>query len=222
MPEKEKELIDKKELSVDLPGFKLKLYVAADIEALITDVNDEDQVPCWADVWPAAYGMAYFIWEEIAFMPGESVLELGAGMGLPGIVCALKGADLTLSDFNPLALKMASENARLNGLSVKILQEDWRTFACREKYDYILASDILYDPKLNPFLGEIFLNNLKPEGKIIISHPERKATFDFLETWFNPGLFFQEICTREVELADALLPRYKILIHFLKSRPRIT
>ncbi|RJX29450.1 MAG: methyltransferase domain-containing protein [Dethiobacter sp.] len=213
----EEDMIEKKELTVLLPGRELKLHVAADIEALITDVNDEDKVPCWADVWPAAYGLAYFIWENIDFRPGESVLELGAGMGLPGIVCGLKRADLTLSDFNPLALEMAGENARQNGLNVTLLEEDWRTFACREKYDYILASDILYHPQLNPFLGEIFINNLKPAGKIIISHPERKATYDFLEAWYDHSLFSQEKLIREVELTDALLPRYNIVIHVFKS-----
>lgn len=209
--------IEKKELTVHLPGCELKLQVAADIEALITDVNDEDKVPCWADVWPAAYGLARFIWDNIAFKPGESVLELGAGMGLPGIVCALKNAGVTLSDFNPLALEMAGENARQNGLSIKLLQEDWRTFASRDKYDYILASDILYDPKLNPYLGDIFLHNLKPAGKILIAHPERKATYDFLEAWYDPGLFTQKRHICEVELDDSLLTHYKIVIHFLQS-----
>lgn len=213
----EGERIEKKKLTVHLPGRELNLHVAADIEALITDINDEDKVPCWADVWPAAHGLACFIWESMDFMPGESVLELGAGMGLPGIVCGLKGAELTLSDFNPLALEMAGENARQNGISVKLLQEDWRNFAGREKYDYILASDILYDPKLNSFLGDIFLNNLKPSGKIIISHPERKATYDFLETWYDHSLFLQERFVREVELTDSLLPRYMIVIHVLTS-----
>jgi predicted nicotinamide N-methyase len=127
----ENEYIEKKELIISLPGRELKLYVAADIEALITDVNDEDKVPCWADVWPASYGLAYFIWETIDFSPGESVLELGAGMGLPGIVCGLKGAKLTLSDFNPTALGMAGDNARINGLDAELLQEDWRKLSCK-------------------------------------------------------------------------------------------
>ncbi|NMB41884.1 MAG: methyltransferase domain-containing protein [Firmicutes bacterium] len=209
------EKIKKKKLTVNLPGRELTLYVAADIEALITDVSDEDKVPCWADVWPAAYGLAYFIWESVDFTPGEKVLELGAGMGLPGIVCGLKGAELTLSDFNPLALEMAAENAGRNGIEVNFLQEDWRSFSSRKKYDYILASDILYDPKLNPFLGKIFHNNLKPSGKIIISHPKRRATYDFLEDWYDRSIFSQECFTREVELADSLLTNYLIMIHIL-------
>ena len=215
----EKELIKKKELIYHLPGQKLRLYVVENIEALITDVSDPDQVPCWADIWPAAYGLACFLWEEVHFLPGERVLELGAGLGLPGIVCGLKGARAVLSDFNPLALAMARENACRNGVSVELLQEDWRTFACREQFDYLLAADILYDPKLNPFLGEIFCHNLKPGGRVIISHPERRVTDDFLEKWHDPQLFTQHKTFREVELEGTLLPRYNITIHVFRSLP---
>ncbi len=217
----ENEYIEKKELVISLPGRELKLYVAADIEALITDVNDEDKVPCWADVWPAAYGLAHFIWETIDFSPGERVLELGAGMGLPGIVCGLKGAKLTLSDFNPTALRMAGDNARINGLDADLLQEDWRKFACQDKFDCILASDILYDPKLNPYLGKIFSNNLKPGGKILISHPGRKATYEFLDKWLDNNLFQEKKHLREIELQDALLPRYNIVIHLISAPEHI-
>lgn len=211
------EHIQKKELVISLPGRELKLHVAADIEALITDVNDEDKVPCWADVWPAAYGLARFIWDTLDFTPVEKVLELGAGMGLPGIVCGLKGAKLTLSDFNPTALAMAGDNARENGLDVELLQEDWRMFTCEDKFDYILASDIMYDPKLNPYLGEIFSNNLKPGGNILISHPGRKATYEFLEEWVKYKIFQEKKFFWEVELEDSLLPRYNIVIHLLRS-----
>jgi len=208
-----------KELIVSLPGRELIFHIAADIEALITDVNDEDKVPCWADLWPASYGMAYYIWDNVDFSPGEKVLELGAGMGLPGIVSALKGANLTLSDFNPTALEMAGENARLNGVEAVLLQEDWRVFSSKEKFDYILASDICYDPKLNYFLGKIFLNNLKPGGKVIISHHDRKATKMFINEWFeqNRVNFQQESYLRKVVLADSLLPCYDIVIDILRS-----
>lgn len=207
-----------KEIIVDLPGRELKFMVVEDIEALITDVSDPDQVPCWADIWPAAYGMADYLWDKMSFAPGESVLELGAGMGLPGIVCGVKGARAVLSDFNPTALQMSGENASRNGVQAELLLEDWRTFSCREKFDYLLAADVLYDPLLNPFLGQIFHNNLKPGGTIIISHPRRAATEEFLENWYDASLFTHRRVLREVEVEGMLLPSYRIALDFYQSR----
>lgn len=217
MPENEP--IRKKEIIYDLPGRELKLCVVENIEALITDVNDSDKVPCWADIWPAAYGLARYLWDEVHFSSGQRVLELGAGLGLPGIVCSLKGAQAVLSDFNPLALELAQENARRNGAKVELLLEDWRTFACREKFDYLLAADILYEPRLNPFLGEIFERNLTPGGKLLISHPERQVTADFLEEWCDPQFFTQQKIFREVVLEGTLLPSYNIAIHICSFLP---
>ena len=215
----ENKLIKKKEITYHLPGRELKLSVVENFEALITDVSDPDKVPCWADIWPAAYGLASFLWEEIHFLPGDRVLELGAGLGLPGLVCSLKGAHTVLSDFNPQALAMARDNAARNGVAVELLLEDWRTFACRDQFDYLLAADVLYEPRLNPYLGEIFCRNLKPGGTLLISHPERKATADFLEEWSDPRHFTQRQVFREVELEGTLLPRYKIAIHIYRYLP---
>ena len=210
-----------KEILVSLPGGRrLNFLMAEDIEDLITDLSDEDKVPCWADIWPAAHGLSYYLWEKPNLGAEAKVMELGAGMGLPGIVCALKGADVTLSDFNPTALEMAAENARRNKLKVTLLQEDWRSFQCRERFDLLLASDILYDPKLNPFLGRIFTRNLKPGGTVCISHPDRKATREFVENCKEYGLREEDRQFREVELSGTLLPRYNIVINLLQADPR--
>ena len=88
MPQKEG--VKKKEIIVNLPGQELRLAVVEDIEALITDVSDPDQVPCWADIWPAAHGWLILSGKRCNFPPGEC-FGMGAGMGLPGIVCGLKG-----------------------------------------------------------------------------------------------------------------------------------
>lgn len=207
-----------KELVVTLPGKELKLFVTADFEGLITDLTDEDKVPCWAEVWPAAYGLARHLWEQTRFSPGEEVLELGAGMGLPGIVSGLKGARVTLSDFNRQALEMSRVNARANGVEAHFLEADWRSFAPGKKYDCMLASDILYDPKLNPYLGDIFQRNLKPGGRIFVSHPQRPATDLFLKDWYNPALFEEEVFWEVVELQNSLLPRYHIAVHLFSGR----
>ncbi len=214
---KERNPVRKKELLFSLPGGReLRFLVAADIEALITDLSDADQVPCWADIWPAAHGLAHHLWDDLQIGPGKRVIELGAGMGLPGIVCALKGARVMLSDFNQTALEMSAENARQNGLHVELQLADWRSFHCREEYDYILASDILYDPVLNPFLGQIFAQNLKPGGEVLIAHPDRRVTREFVENCAGYGLLEQQRHLRLVELADSLLPRDRIIINVLQ------
>ncbi len=209
--------VKKKKMIVDLPGGRQVVFeIAENIEDLITDLSDEDKVPCWADIWPAAHGLAHYLWEEEAIGPGKRIMELGAGMGLPGIVCALKGAEVTLSDFNPTALEMAAENARQNGIKVRLLQEDWRSFRCREQFDFILASDILYDPKLNPFLGQVFSQSIHSGGTVLVAHPHRKATREFIEDCAVYGLREVKRELREIELTGTLLPRYKIVINALQ------
>ncbi len=207
--------IQKKEVLIPLTGRELKLQVVDNIEDLVTDVSDEDKVPCWADIWPAAYAMAHFLWDELPLLPGETVLELGAGMGLPGIACATRGCRVTLSDFNPTALELAGENARRNFLEVELLREDWREFRCLRKFDLLLASDVLYDPKLNACLAGIFQENLEAGGRIVVSHAQRRVTYEFLEAWLSGRNFQEELFMREVEVTGMLLPRYKIAIHIL-------
>ena len=54
-------------------------------------------------------------------------MEIGCGLGLPGIAALSKGLRVTFSDYDPLALRFAADNARANGFTdFKVLQLDWR------------------------------------------------------------------------------------------------
>lgn len=196
-----------------LPGKNLKLSVVEDIEALITDPNDPDKVPCWADIWPAARAMGLHIWEKLD-LKGASVLELGCGLGLPGVVAGLKGAEVTFSDFNPDAVDLALTNARLSELSkTKGFVGDWRNFQLKEQYDYILASDICYEPNLNIFLEDIFVSNLKEGGKLLVSHPERAETVTMLERLRKSAAWEEEAFHIPITIEDSLFPHYVITIN---------
>ena len=206
--------MEKKDEIIILNGHSLTVRVVRDIEAIITDPDDEDKVPLWADIWPAARGMAQYIWEYMDFNDTQ-VLELGAGVGLAGVVAALRGAKLTVTDYNEQALDLTQENLVLNGIEDAIsFLGDWRSFALEKQFDWIIGSDVLYDPKLNIHIRDIIKNNLLPEGKLLFSHPGRKPTYEFIDYLVSIG--FQENRLQiPVEIDDPFFPYYNISVHLL-------
>jgi nicotinamide N-methyltransferase len=67
-------------------------------------------------LWNSAILLADMISSGLAPVYGETVLELGAGAGLPGILAALEGAELVvLSDYDsPPLLSNLSHNVEQN------------------------------------------------------------------------------------------------------------
>jgi methyltransferase-like protein 23 len=203
-------------LDIELNNKVIPLAVAAEPEQLIGDLSDPDQTPCWAVVWPAARALACYIWGEPG-LQGSSVLELGAGVGLPGVVCGLKGAAVAFSDFQPLALELCEQNARLNRLTdYRLLLEDWRMYSNRERFDLVLASDIAYEPRLLPHLKAVLLQSVKRGGALYITHDQRPVTFSFIEEILASGLFTEERLAVPVTVEDPLRPHYQIELHILK------
>ncbi|MFA7468665.1 MAG: methyltransferase [Desulfotomaculaceae bacterium] len=211
--------IETKETTFELPGRQVSLLLVKDIEKLITDPGDEDQVPCWADIWPAARGAAHWIWEHLRF-DGDELIELGAGLGLPGIVCGLKGARVTFSDFNPLALELAAANAKRNDLNVfSTLQADWRTYQPPKKYNWVLGSDIFYDPKLNVHLLQLMPKLIAPGGYVLAAHPGRPATNEFLQALRTTlDVAEEQEAVIPVIIDDPYFPYYEIRIHCIKTK----
>lgn len=206
-----------RQIEVNLDGERLPLLVA-DLSSLKFDPEDPDQVPCWAEAWPAAHGLACYLWHQGERLRGRTVLELGAGAGLPGLVCGLKGARVSFSDFQPLALELCGLNARLHGLDgYRLLLEDWRAFSCRERFDLVLGADIAYEPRLMPYLQEVILGAVNPGGAVLLSHPGRPQGLEFARLLLETGRFCEERAHVPVTVADRVLPYYTILIHDLRA-----
>ncbi len=135
--------------------------------------------PFWAAVWSAAPALAECVARK-RWPPGTSALELGCGVGLSGLAALAAGISVTFSDYIPLAVSLALENARRNGFSAaRGLQLDWNDPPTLEPFPLVLASDVLYEKKLHAVLLATIDRVLADNGECWIGDPLRSAATDF-------------------------------------------
>jgi predicted nicotinamide N-methyase len=123
-------------------------------------------VPYWSVLWRSGVALA----EEVAEaeLSGRRVIELGCGLGLPGIAAARAGASVTAVDQEPEAIELLERNAALNGVEVEARVGDWNdpvALAARGPFDLVLAADVLYEQGAAAALATA-LPGLAPEAWI--------------------------------------------------------
>uniref|UniRef100_A0A7N0TUV4 Methyltransferase-like protein 23 n=1 Tax=Kalanchoe fedtschenkoi TaxID=63787 RepID=A0A7N0TUV4_KALFE len=102
-------------------------------------------------VWPCSVILAEYVYQQRSrFAATATVVELGAGTSLPGLVAAKLGCDVTLTDEADKVEVLDSMRAlcKLNNLNCKILGLTWGVwdkslFELRPRF--ILGADVLYD-----------------------------------------------------------------------------
>lgn len=173
---------------------KLSFMVFQDLNQTIDDVfhvleqkgrGDELNALCpyFGVIWPAAHFLAEFLstypetqWQE------KKVLELGCGLALPSFIAAKKGAQVLSTDFHPEVPYFFHFNQELNQIDKNQLQYqsiNWQNFTLDEhhpfyqSFDYLMASDVLYEDHYALQLPTIFSKLLKKNGRIIFTDPNR-------------------------------------------------
>ena len=147
-----------------------------------------DHIPYGVALWPAAIALAYELAARGEELKGKTVLELGAGTGLPGIVAASLGAKVVQTDRQELAMTVCKRNGEQNnirGLEHRLV--DWENWQDTSRYDWILGSDILYGEPMHPHLKHIFETNLAPGGRILIADPFRGTSLKLMEALQEAG-----------------------------------
>src|SRR5665213_3667990 len=123
---------------------ELTLMRPREPEALIDEeaFADDEFMPYWAELWPAGLALAEALPEHLV---GVRVVELGCGLGVPSLVAAARGAEVTAVDWADDAIALLRDNAARNGLELEATRADWRSFD--GAFDLALAADVLYEAR---------------------------------------------------------------------------
>jgi release factor glutamine methyltransferase len=77
-------------------------------------------------------------------LKGKTFLELGAGSGIISLFAASRGAVVTASDINPLAVQNIGENATMNKIKLTIIESDLFERISQSTFDFIIISPPYY------------------------------------------------------------------------------
>jgi predicted nicotinamide N-methyase len=172
---------------IDHPGEADRLV---DVPAVHDAFARDEYMPYWADLWPASRMLAKAILHE-PWTPATEALEVGCGLGFPGIVALSMGLKVTFSDYDACALHFAADNARLNGYGdFRTLQLDWRDPPDDLRAPVILASDLVYELRSVAPLVALIKKVLLPGGLCLLTDQDRVPSYALKEVLQDEGLPF--------------------------------
>lgn len=157
----------------------LNLLTISDLEALLDGkdaLKNVSDFPFWVKLWEAAIVLAQYLSAQ-KFNKGTSLLELGAGLGAPGLAGAAAGCDVTLSDYEELILdfeRVSSAASKLDDIECMML--DWKNPPDMKQYDIIVGAEILFREEFFEPLLNVMRKALKPDGVIYLAHDERRQS----------------------------------------------
>ena len=148
----------------------------------------DERLPYWAEVWPAAVALASHVLAGQAATQASRVLEIGCGLGLAGLAAMAKGACVLFTDYQQDALMFVGLNGLINfGRTPAAAVMDWRKPTLRQRFDVVLASDVAYERRSFAPLVEAFGALVEPDGVVLLSEPHRAVAKDFFDALRREG-----------------------------------
>jgi predicted nicotinamide N-methyase len=159
-----------------------------------------DRIYFWWGLTESALALAEVV-TALSELDGKRALELGCGLGLPGLAAGLCGARVTFTDTMAEALEFARQNALRNGVDAERIDTaslDWTAPYQGPRFDLLLGAEILYDYYLHADLLRLFDRLLAPGAALLLADRPRLVTERFLGRLGGRGF---EVTRRERAVA---------------------
>jgi predicted nicotinamide N-methyase len=185
---------------VVVDGEPIALWQVADLERYVDRVAalsaaDPAEPPYWAHLWSGARVLA-------AAVPrgARRVIEIGCGLGLPGLVAARRGASVVFVDRERAPLAFVRASARANALArPACVVADFTRAPLRATFDLVLAAEVLYDRCVFEPLARTIGRLLAPGGVALVTDGRRMDTRAFYPALEAAGLGWRARDVRVVE-----------------------
>jgi len=208
------ELVDFAHAGVVLSVFQVaRLHELVDRDRLLRD-DVVPEPPYWAHLWIGARAVAKDL-AEGGELRGRRVLDLGCGLGLPGLVAAALGAEVWFVDREAAALEFVRESARRNSLpNVHSVVADFTAVSLDVEFDVILGAELVYEPASYSPLAAFLDRHLHADGEIRLTDAFRADAQTFFEELRRRG--FAGVRERRLEWEDGR-PHGMFLWRFRRS-----
>ena len=168
-------LIDGHNFKLDRPGGSDLMF---DHPAVRAAYAADEYIPYWAELWPASRMLAKAVlrepWEQYPVVGDKlEALEVGCGLGLAGIAALKRGLRVTFTDIDELAVRFATDNARLNGFTdFETGAIDLRSPPAGLQVPVLLGADLLYEPRMVEPVVAFIAAVLAPGGVCLLADPD--------------------------------------------------
>lgn len=155
-----------------------------DADAVQQYYTDNKSGAYWTKVWPASIALCQFLQQNPAYIDSKSILELAAGLGLPGLFAAKSARHVTITDIEPLAagyVLASAQHLQLSNVTATTL--NWTDAVQIPLPDVLLLSDVNYGSAAFEVLNKVLEHFLHHNVTVIISTPQRLVAKQFIEKW---------------------------------------
>ena len=166
------------EKAIYIPAYEAVKTIYADLLAL----DPATPFPYWAKVWPSAIALHNVLKKHPSLIKDKTVLELGAGIGLPALMMAGITKSIQISDYDLEAVALLKKNIEhLQLQNAEALQLDWNNVPENLNPEVVILSDVNYDPIQFDTLINLIDKFVNQGCTILLSTPQRIMASPFVQ-----------------------------------------